>query len=718
MTRLFCAFAFAFSAIVTPPHAHAQTNIQPGVIDQRPQDLEIPRGYEIEERDDEGKLIRSLPPRPVAPNQIQQPQAQPEIPAQTRNVLVGAYDPAADTSELLIPALRKIKLKGKVELQKHDFFTTIAPFVNAPMTEFRMEMLVQALTNKYFSLGMPRKRVYVPEQKFTDGVLILTIYESESELAIRQVDQIVMESAELEGYQADASSGIITDQGIVGRREPQFNIILQDVRLNGVTALKEKKIYKKVIKPYLGKNFSDQDLAMLKYRVSSMYYDKGFSLVHIATPPQDLSDGIIDVNVYESRLYKITVHQDEQDVVHPYVAQTIAKRLKSGQVFREQWVESMASDLNDLEDVESYVNLTPGDKFGTTNLDVYITEKRNEKPNYVEINNHGNDLVGDIVASMHLEHGNLLGIGEKYTLDVQRSDGRLWGYNAGFQTPIGFRNVKLNASYGETHSELGGRFLGLQSSGETESSRVSLSSKLINTQNTVFQLEGGMEIRKHTSELAGVADTEDNIRKGFATASFLNRGPSHVLFTALTVSKGLDLFGASDFGEADASRARGRHKTYLAQPILVFNYRPPVAFFKNGVIKTRASGQISSHTVLASDLYTLGGYGEVRGFSPAEETGESGYQFSVEYNHDIRFLLPDWNLKFGPFVDGGTVYNRVQGQTEDRNLYSAGVGLEMSPQIPRLGDTLLRFDFASTLGNYSSNDIYAETFYFKVRQGF
>jgi hemolysin activation/secretion protein len=120
-------------------------------------------------------------------------------------------------------------------------------------------------------------------------------------------------------------------------------------------------------------------------------------------------------------------------------------------------------------------------------------------------------------------------------------------------------------------------------------------------------------------------------------------------------------------------------------------------------------------------LFILGGYGNTRGFQPAETTGEAGYQFSVEYSHKIWSGV--WQGKnmvasTGPFVDGGHVWNRIDAQTEDNTLISVGLGAELAAALTKFGETSLRFDVAVPVGDYDSAEVDTATVYVRLGQTF
>jgi len=57
---------------------------------------------------------------------------------------------------------------------------------------------------------------------------------------------------------------------------------------------------------------------------------------------------------------------------------------------------------------------------------------------------------------------------------------------------------------------------------------------------------------------------------------------------------------------------------------------------------------------LSSDLFAIGGHGSVRGFDPAESTGEHGLSLSREYAH-VFDSVSGWSLEagLGGWLGGG-----------------------------------------------------------------
>jgi hemolysin activation/secretion protein len=486
---------------------------------------------------------------------------------------------------------------------------------------------------------------------------------------------------------------------------------LKGVKFTGNTVIGNDQL-QAIAAPYIGKPLTKAGLAQLKFEVTSAFYDRGYILVKTVTPPQDLSDGVLDVNIYEARVGAVNV--EDNGVVRPHVTNGIAKRVHKGDVIRERNIESMVSDMNDLQNVEATLALQPGHEFGTTDLNVSLRDAK-EDVNYVSIDNYGSELTGRGVGTLHLEKSNLLHMGETFGATLRATNEDFYSGEATAVVPTGFYNTQFEASYLYSNYDVVGRLKALDASGETQRAIFALSSKLINTRNDKVTVRGGTEIRRHKTELSNVTDSVDDIRQLFVESSYLHRAIASVWYASAKLSRGFDVFGATDKGDPLASRALGDPEAFRLEPVLYANIRP----IENGTIKLLATGQIADHTLLSSDLFVLGGMGSVRGFEPAQETGENGYQFTVEYNHELP--IPDnsvWKLRAGPFVDGGAVYNRVAGSSVDSHLLSAGLTFEAVGDLIPQGNTKLRLDWAHPIGDYDSPEVDDNTFYAGLTQYF
>jgi|GEM_PF-2090481 len=488
---------------------------------------------------------------------------------------------------------------------------------------------------------------------------------------------------------------------------------LTGVRFSGVTVFDEGDL-QAIAEPYLNRPVTRGEIAQLKFDVSKLYFDKGYILVRVVTPPQDLSDGVLDIQVFEARIGKIDVRNE--GVLRPFLVRALTSRLKSGEIFREPPVESTVNDINDLGNVDATLNLQPGEDVGTTDLTLNIKPGRDDSQQ-ISLDNYGSELTGDRVGSINLEKSNLFHLGESLNADFNVTDEGTWTAQGIAKLPIGIRNIKLDLRYVHSDIDVGGRLAALDATGKTDIAEAGFSSVLLNMRRRRIEVRTGLQARQHRSFLAGADETDDDIRQVFVEGGYTVRYPSAIIYAFLRGVKGVDILGSSNQGDVGNTRVEGDPTAWLIQPFLYLNLRPN----PRGVLKAQISGQWASDTVLSSDLFVLGGYNSIRGFEPAESTGDSGMQFSVEYDHEFFNGNAggfDWKVKGGPFFDGGIAYNREAGAVSDSHLYSVGLGLELSSNFTKVGESKLRFDVAWPVGDYNSSTVDANTLYLRLVQTF
>ena len=258
---------------------------------------------------------------------------------------------------------------------------------------------------------------------------------------------------------------------------------LKLVEFEGNTVLKDSEL-QKIANPYLNNPFTKGDLAQLKYELRKAFYDAGYIFVIVTTKPQDISSGNLKFSIYEAKVNQ--KHFNINHKVNPKIIKAISDQIKSGDVINETKMESMISDIDDLNNLKAFLALKPGQKTATTDLIIDVSQEKEDVQN-ISIDNYGSELTGEIMISGHFEYGNLFELGEKIYSDVQKSDEDLIGGLIGGIIPLGIKNLNLETSYLQQSYELGGEFKDLRSSGQTKIYDIAISSKLKNTKNNSTQ---------------------------------------------------------------------------------------------------------------------------------------------------------------------------------------------------------------------------------------
>jgi len=494
---------------------------------------------------------------------------------------------------------------------------------------------------------------------------------------------------------------------------------LNNVIFSGNTVISSGEL-QAVVSPYIGKALSKESLAKMKYDVTSYFYDRGYILIRVVTPPQNIKNGVVNLKIHEASIGDIKITKNAK--LNDRVINGITKRIALGTVFQEKESETVISDLNDIQNIQASINLQPGKEFKTTDINIILNEADEDTHN-ITFDTYGSELTGKRVATVHLEKGNMLGQGEVLSADLRKSDGSLWSVLFSAVTPTGVGNVNLETSYLHSENEIGDRLANLNAEGKSDIGNIALSSNFLNTIKYKSTGKFGLELRNHESRIGipDATDTKDAIRQLYVDANFLQSSPESIYYVSGRLIKGVDILGASEdyrgtiANGSFASRAGGDPKAWIFRPTVLTNLK--VA--ENGNFRFQATGQISSNKLLSSDLFVLGGYGSVRGYEPAFETGEEGFSFTAEYNHDFS-VNADWSLSAGPFLDGGAVFNKANIGINDSHIYSVGLGAEFVTSSFNEENLTFRFDWAHPIGNYNdpAGIIDDDRFYFRLSQDF
>lgn len=510
----------------------------------------------------------------------------------------------------------------------------------------------------------------------------------------------------------------VPEKNVKGYQEPkqkspaQQQIIakkLKAVSFKGATILDEEEL-EWITQPYIGKPFSNADLANLKYEVTKAYFEQGYIIVRVVSPPQDVADGTLQLVVYEAKAADHIINNNS--TIATWVPRNVSRTIHENEVIREQAIESMISDINGLYGVQANLNLSPGKEVSTTDLTINV-EPADENRYAISYNNYGSKFTGEHQILASVDYGNLLNLGELWSLDLRRSDGELSSAALGLDTPIGLRNIHFEGFYRYTENDIGDVLEPLSVRGKSSIGDVAFSKKWKNTSKSQISSKLGMEIREHETTIFGATESKDDIRRAYFKTDWLKRWTDKVLYSSIRVSRGADILSATQRGDALATRALGDPNAWIVSSALYGQMR----LFNEGVLTLRADGQMASGTLLSSDLYTLGGYGSVRGFEVAQEAGEMGASYSAEYLHKL-YDGSVASVSAGPFFDGGMVFGRVDGSIQDSHLYAGGLGVEITSSYLVPDKTTLRLDWAKTLGDYNATDIDGSTFYVKLVHDF
>ncbi|MEL6249271.1 MAG: ShlB/FhaC/HecB family hemolysin secretion/activation protein [Cyanobacteria bacterium J06627_15] len=467
-----------------------------------------------------------------------------------------------------------------------------------------------------------------------------------------------------------------------------------------------------LVEPVEGREATIGELQTVASQITQLYIDAGYITSQAILPEQEITDGVIELQVIEGRISEIQVEGNQQTRT-PYIQRRVA--LGSGTPVRLSQVEDQLRllQLNPLFEAVSGT-LSPGENLGESILTVTVEE---DKPFSAElgVDNYSPPSVGSVRLGGELSYRNLTGWGDEINAAYRRTTtGGANTYDLGYKIPLNAMDgtLQLRSILGDNNLE--GDF---DISGNSEFYEVAFRQPLVRSPRQELALSLGFAYREGQTFLFnspfpfGVGPDDD----GFSRTSVFKFGQDYVrrdvkgAWALLSqFSLGTGLFEATN---NSGDTPDGQFFSWLGQVQRVQRLN------SDHLLIVQLSGQLTPNSLLASEQFVIGGGRLVRGYRQNARSGDNGFRFSIE---DRMTVLRDDTsdrsiLQVMPFVDMGYVWNHPNNpnsQFSERFLIGTGAGLLFEPE-PNLQ---LRFDYGLPLVDLDDRgtNIQDDGFYFSV----
>ena len=429
-----------------------------------------------------------------------------------------------------------------------------------------------------------------------------------------------------------------------------------------------------------------EQLDRIALSVTEFYRERGFILATAFVPEQEVSDGVIRLNVLEGRLGDVTVSNNEI-----YASETISRAFNSevGRAVTEERIESALRRINDLPGVRVRGSFSPGQNVGETALNLGVLEEKAWQSSVI-FDNHGAETTGENRLFATTEWLDLFNRGHQLFVGVLRSEGpdsSVYGLME-YEIPVtSDGRGRLRGSISSNQfavSNLGVSSLDIV--GETDNFGVIGTYQVIRgrTQNLVAQ--AGYTYKDVLFDVAGapLLSSDEKITVGNIAVDYNQLWDEQLLL--LSTRLGIDV------GEIKSGAARDQSanftKVLLAANLLkrfsVYNWLIKDESFFNFVV--RANAQYSEQFLPSVEQFSLGGPSAVRAFGVSDVSVDSGAYAGIELFFDPPFdpfeffSLPlDAPTPFVFFDYGYGVSRTATGDlNRDAEIKAWGIGMRLN----------------------------------------
>ena len=449
-------------------------------------------------------------------------------------------------------------------------------------------------------------------------------------------------------------------------------ITLKDIQFQGVSILGDMEL-KGIVEPYLNTPMTYEQMLEIGMTVEA-YYRKNNYLARAILPPQDLTQGVLLIDVIESVFSKIEIEQELADLpnTQEHVTALIESQQKTGEPLNTQSLDRALALANDVPGINAQGSLRQGREPGETELLLKLYQGRTRQAE-LNIDNGGSRSTGAIrlmatlnwfnpgdfadllnAAAVHTQGSDYARLA--YSVPVG-TDGWRMGVNASsmnYKVIVGDQGMV--GAFGEAITK-GLEWVYPLLRADDRSATVTLAADTKKFQNTSAQ---GLVMSDYEAKVmsAQVSGFYRDLNPGGGTGTYSLQLSHGNINLDGSLSQQTDKNTVKTEGEFNKLRLNGTWQQAITTSTSTF-----VSY----------TGQLSDKNLDSSEKMQLGGMNGVRAYPTGEGSGSDGQMAQFELRHQLES-----GINMAAFYDWGQVYLQHNpdypgGPANNRNIYK-GIG--------------------------------------------
>jgi len=396
------------------------------------------------------------------------------------------------------------------------------------------------------------------------------------------------------------------------------------------------------------------DLQALADDVTGALQKQGRLLARAVLPPQDITAGIVTLDIAEGTLEQIDIERGKGTRVREELLRAIGQRQVQTDSVAKQALEEALLRMNDLPGVTASAKLAPGTAPNTSRLVVGV-EQAPILSALLGGDNYGGSDTGRAQGNAQVALTDLTGLGDQTRFTGAFSEGQKFG-QAEVSAPLGASGVTAHASYSHLayrNIDEPGRLAGLEGSARQVGAGVDydlvrsrglklrlsteLHQKSLIDDTTAGRLQ---DKRVRSGNVALVGELRDALGGGGLTSGSLDLTRGDLDLSRVPAALATDTAGL---------KTQGSYQRVNLSLSRLQNLPGDFSLF------THVYGQWASKNLDSSEDFALGGPYGVRGWRVGEGRGDMGLLGTAELRYDAPVPAPWGRIQLSAFLDGGRV---------------------------------------------------------------
>lgn len=202
----------------------------------------------------------------------------------------------------------------------------------------------------------------------------------------------------------------------------------------------------KLVKPYLNRDTTYEQLKTVTDTVAELYLKKSL-LVRVLLPKQDVTNGVVTIQVIEALLGGVTIENQSKRIKDERVVAWVYNTVPQATLLRLDALDRALRTLNDQPDLTVASSFKEGKKTGETILYLTVRDKA-LIDGQASVDNFGDPATGNTRATVNLNVNGPFGRGEQFSVFGLKTQGSSYG-RLGLTAPVGASGLRMgvNASF-------------------------------------------------------------------------------------------------------------------------------------------------------------------------------------------------------------------------------------------------------------------------------
>lgn len=446
-------------------------------------------------------------------------------------------------------------------------------------------------------------------------------------------------------------------------------IIVKEVEIVGNTVFTDAELKEAIALPKSPVTI-EKLLQLFPDKLTNYYVERGYISSGAILPPQKITDGKIQIQIVESTLSAVEIRGLSR-LKDSYIRKRLPKLDKPLNV------KTLARSLAKLQN-DSLIEKLKGEIIqqnqGKNILLLSIEEapSLNASLRFTDSYSHS---IGNFGGAANITHNNLLGFGNRLTLDRSQTEG-LTRTGGSYSFLLNSLNGRVSFSYTTAKSEVvESELQDLDIEANYDAFVFDLRQPIISNLEEELTLSVGL--RYINSETFVLSDLS------FAFTEGLENGESNITILNLSqeYSKNNDnsliaIRSQFDIGlnAFDATKTEVGIDGMFWKWLGDFQYLVFLNEEKDTVLATQIVTQLTPDKLLPIEQFTLGGLGSIRGYRRNIGSADNGVLGTIEFQ--LPLTEENWgNISILPFFDVGTIWSNDRETTGSNTFASIGLGL-------------------------------------------